>query len=408
LNLQDIIPKLDHDGKLVILSSAIRTLDYGFLTVFLGVYLTLMNFTVTQAGLIFAGIMAGSALSNAIASWKGDFIGRKNFLLILAGLMAFAGFCFPLASNVYFLILIGLFAVTTSSGGDRTAFTSIDTAILAQTCRPNQRTLVFSYYNLTTILTKAIGALLITIPHFIQSTSDISEINSFKLMFLIYAFFALLSMLSYSGLSRNIEPDVTPKKRHSASRSKDEKALIIKMTALSSMDALGGGFVLRSFISFWFVNQFGVSLFSLSAIFFSAQLLNLTSVALASPLATRIGLVNTMVFTQVAANLTFVGMAFSNGLSVAIGFFLLHELCNDMDVPTRQSYTMAIVPAESRTAMASLNNLGRNIAQVISPISAGLIAQVTFLGAPFIAGAIVKLGYNYALYTMFREIKPEG
>ena len=174
MNLQDIIPKLDHDGKLVILSSAIRTLDYGFLTVFLGVYLTLMNFTVTQAGLIFAGIMAGSALSNAIASWKGDFIGRKNFLLILAGLMAFAGFCFPLASNVYFLILIGLFAVTTSSGGDRTAFTSIDTAILAQTCRPNQRTLVFSYYNLTTILTKAIGALLITIPYFIQNVSDIS------------------------------------------------------------------------------------------------------------------------------------------------------------------------------------------------------------------------------------------
>ena len=178
------------------------------------------------------------------------------------------------------------------------------------------------------------------------------------------------------------------------------------MTAVSALDALGGGFIVRGFISFWFVSQFGVNLYSLSAIFFVAQLLNVGSVALAAPLASRIGLINTMAFTQVAANLLFIGMAFSVNIWMAVIFFLLHEISNDMDVPTRQSYTMAIVPPQSRTAMASVNNLGRNAAQVVSPTVAGFIAQVAFLGAPFLIGAVTKLVYNAMLYQMFRGIKP--
>ena len=178
------------------------------------------------------------------------------------------------------------------------------------------------------------------------------------------------------------------------------------MTGLSSLDALGGGFAVRSFVSFWFVSRFGVDLLGVSGIFFAAQLLNMASVALAAPVSRRIGLVNTMAFTQIAANLMFVGLALSHNVWLAVAFFLLHEVCNDMDVPTRQSYTMAIVPAESRTAMASLNNLGRNLAQTVSPTLAGIIAQVAFLGAPFLVGAATKLVYNALLLQMFRGIRP--
>lgn len=122
-------------------------------------------------------------------------------------------------------------------------------------------------------------------------------------------------------------------------------------------------------------------------------------------MASRIGLVNTMAWSQAVANLLFIAMAFASNLWMAILFFFLHEVSNEMDVPTRQSYTMAIVPQESRTAMATLNNLGRNAAQVISPTIGGFVAQVAFLGAPFLAGAGVKLVYNYMLYRMFKEIK---
>ena len=331
--------------------------------------------------------------------------------MAMAALMAAGGAAFPATSDVLLLCLIGVFAVTTSGGGDRTAFISMDTAMLAQTCAPSQRTIAFSWYNLITILTRAIGALLIALPELFQRWAGVGDIDSFRLMFGIYAAIACSGMLLYSRISPRVEAlragGAAGVPGASAARASGRPdGLIWKMTGVSALDALGGGFIVRGYISFWFVNNFGVDLFSISGIFFAAQLLNVASVALAAPVAGRIGLVNTMAFTQVAANLMFIGMAFSFNIWLAVAFFLLHEICNDMDVPTRQSYTMAIVPPESRTAMASLNNLGRNAAQTISPVMAGFIAQAAFLGAPFLLGAATKLVYNLMLYQMFKGIKP--
>lgn len=403
--ISNVVPSLDRDGKVIILASAIRTLDYGFLSVFLGVYLSLLEFSALQAGLVFSGIMAGSALSNLIASWKGDAIGRRRLLVGLSVLMVVGGLLFPWTSSVGVLMLIGLFAVTTSSGGDRTAFISMDTAILAQTCEPSQRTLVFSWYNLVSIFTKATGALLVSVPVALQAWAGMGEIASFKAMFAIYAVLAVSGIVLYARLSPNVEPPSKDEMAGQTQMSDNDRRLIIKMTAVSTLDALGGGFIARGFISYWFVTRFGVDVVSVSAVFFFAQLLNVVSVALASPVASRIGLVKTMAFTQVVANLFFIAMAFAANLWMAVIFFMLHEVSNEMDVPTRQSYTMAIVPQESRTAMATLNNLGRNSAQVISPTIGGFVAQVTFLGAPFLAGAAIKLVYNYMLYQMFKGIK---
>ena len=404
--LSRIAPHIGRDGNIIIAAAALRTLDYGFISVFLGVYLTLLEFTALQAGIVFSGIMLGSALSNLLATLWGDRIGRRRLLVAMSALMVAGGVAFPATSDVLLLCLIGVFAVTTSGGGDRTAFISMDTAMLAQTSAPSQRTIAFSWYNLITILTRAIGALLIALPELFQRGAGVGEIDSFRLMFAIYAAIACSGMLLYSRISPRVEARRTDAAGADARASSRPDGLIWKMTGVSALDALGGGFIVRGYISFWFVNNFGVDLFSISGIFFAAQLLNVASVALAAPVAARIGLVNTMAFTQVAANLMFIGMAFSFNIWLAVAFFLLHEICNDMDVPTRQSYTMAIVPPESRTAMASLNNLGRNAAQTISPVMAGFIAQAAFLGAPFLLGAATKLVYNLLLYQMFKGIKP--
>lgn len=408
--LSRIAPQIGRDGNIIIAAAALRTLDYGFISVFLGVYLTLLEFSALQAGIVFSGIMLGSALSNLLATLWGDRIGRRRLLVAMAALMAMGGAAFPATSDVLLLCLIGVFAVTTSGGGDRTAFISMDTAMLAQTCAPSQRTIAFSWYNLITILTRAVGALLIALPELFQRWAGVGAIDSFRLMFGIYAAIACSGMLLYSRVSPRVEArraGAAGVPGASAARSSGRPdGLIWKMTGISALDALGGGFIVRGYISFWFVNNFGVDLFSISGIFFAAQLLNVASVALAAPVAARIGLVNTMAFTQVAANLMFIGMAFSFNIWLAVAFFLLHEICNDMDVPTRQSYTMAIVPPESRTAMASLNNLGRNAAQTISPVMAGFIAQAAFLGVPFLLGAATKLVYNLMLYQMFKGIKP--
>ncbi len=403
------MPSVGRDGNIIVAAAALRTLDYGFISVFLGVYLTLLDFTVVQAGLVFSAIMAGSALSNSLASWKGDTIGRKRMFIAMSVLMVAGGVVFSISSDFVVLMLVGVFAVTTSGGGDRTAFISLDTAVLAQTSTSAQRTLAFSWYNLVTIFTRSLGALLIAFPAFIERWGNIGELESYKLMFAVYAAIAAAGILLYARLSPQIEVQRRDQSRADGPASveaSEARGLIWRMTALSSLDALGGGFAVRSFVSFWFVSQFGIDLFGVSGIFFVAQLLNLVSVALATPVAKRIGLVNTMAFTQVAANLMFVGMAFSSNVWLAVAFFLLHEICNDMDVPARQSYTMAIVPAESRTAMASINNLGRNLAQTISPTLAGIIAQAAYLGAPFLVGAATKLVYNALLLQMFRGIKP--
>ena len=408
--LTRIAPQAGRDGNLIIAAAALRTLDYGFISVFLGVYLTLLGFSAFQAGVVFSGIMLGSGLSNLLATLWGDRIGRRRLLLGMAGLMAAGGLALGSTADAWLLTAIGVFAVTTAGGGDRTAFISMDTAMLAQTSAASRRTLAFSWYNVVTILTRAVGALLIALPEGLQRVVGMGEADSFRAMFVIYAAIAVVGALPYSRLSERVEAPRGQRVAKGIARiaggSRAHRGLVWKMTGVSALDALGGGFIVRGYVSFWFVNRFGVDLLSISGIFFAAQLLNVASVALAAPVAARIGLVNTMAFTQVVANLMYVGMAFSGNVWAAIGFFMLHEVANDMDVPARQSYTMAITPAESRTAMAGLNNLGRNAAQTISPAVAGQIAGAAFLGAPFLVGAVTKLVYNGLLVWMFRGVKP--
>lgn len=404
MKASSIVPQLDRDGRLVIAASAVRGFGYSFLSVFLGVYLSLLDFTAFQAGLVFSGIMAGGALSNAVASWRGDTIGRRRMLVAMSVLMVLGGLLFPISSSVVFLVVIGLFAMTTSTGGDRTAFLSLDTAILVGTCRPSQRTMVFSWYNLVNFAGKALGALLLTVPTLLQSQLGMGELASYKSMFFVYAATAAGGIVLYAMLSPQVEPPKVSRE-NARSISREHKGVIARLSGLFFLDALGGGFIVRSFMSYWFVSRFGVDLFSIAGIFFAGQVLNVVSVSLAAPMASRIGLIRTMAFTQALANLLFIGMAFSTNVWMAVIMFLLHELSNDMDVPTRQSYTMAIVPPESRTATASVTNLGRNIAQTISPTLAGLAAQATFLGAPFLIGAGIKLVYNGILYATFRGVK---
>ena len=292
-----------------------RTLDYGFISVFLGVYLTLLDFSALQAGLVFSAIMAGSALSNMLASWKGDTIGRKRMfiamsLLMVAGGVGLLDFLRHCGSDVGRRVRGDDFRGRRPHGLYITGYCQC----WQKLPRRRSATVVFSWYNLVTIFTRSLGALLIALPVLFQQWTDIGELASFKLMFVIYTVIAAGAILLYVRLSPRIE---VQGKAVSASRESvpdgapSARGVIWKMTGLSALDALGGGFAVRSFVSFWFVNRFGVDLLGISGIFFAAQLLNVVSVALAAPVAARIGLVNTMAFTQVAANLMFIGMAFS-------------------------------------------------------------------------------------------------
>lgn len=395
---------LDRNGKLVVAASAVRSVDYSFLAAFLGVYLSLLDFTALEAGIVFSGIMAGAAISNVVASWKGDAIGRRRMLVLMSALMVVGGALFPFTSSPWALAAVGLLAMTSSTGGDRTALSSLDMAILAQSCGTRHRTLAFSWYNLVSVGAKSLGALMVALPPLLQSWAGLEELAAFKAMFGLYCLIAVAGGLLYVALSPSAEA-ARGGARAARQPSGDHRGVMLRLTGLFSMDALGGGFMVKGFISYWFVTRFGMDLNTLAAVFFAGQLLNVVSIVLAAPVAGRLGLINTMAVSQVLSNAAMMAVPLTDSVWLAVAFLLTRELLNDMDIPARQSYTMAIVPPEQRTAMAGVTNLGRNVAQMVSPTLAGYAASTAFLGAPFLIGGAIKIAYNAILYAMFRDVK---
>lgn len=410
--LRHVLPAVNRDGKIVIAAASVRSLGYGFMSVFLGVYLDLLEFTPLQAGFVFSAIMAGGALSNVVASWRGDAIGRRRMLIGMAALMSLGGFLFPISEQTALLIAISLIAMTTSSGGDRTAFLSIDMAILAQSGRARQRTALFSLYNLAGRLTKAIGSAAVGLPALAQWLFGVDAILSYKLMFFGYAAFALCCLAIYWKLSPNAEPPATRRAddgdgdaAEPEKMSRESRSIIVRLSLLFTMDSLGGGFMVNAYLSYFFANRFEMDAGTIGLIFFIGSLLNTLSIILAAPTAQRIGLILTMAASQGIANSMLILMALTGTPALAVAFFLIRELINDMDIPTREAYTMAIVPPGARTSAAGLTNLGRTLAQAVAPLFGGYVATATALGAPILIGSAVKLGYNALLYAMFRTVQ---
>ena len=383
----------------------------------MGVYLDKLDFTVCEATLVFSAIMAGGALSNVAASWRGDRIGRRRMLVVMAALMGIGGALFPLTERAAFLIAISLIAMTTSTGGDRTAFLSLDMAVLSQSGRGGQGTLLFSWYNLLGRLAKAASSLMLIMPAALRTAFGVEEIASFKAMFFIYALIAFAGCAIYARLSAAAEPpraqdaatasesDSAAADSPSPKMSRDSRNIVIKLSILFSLDSLGGGFMVTAFMSYFFANKFGMSAEAIGVIFFIAQLLNSVSIMLAAPAARRVGLILTMAGSQGIANSMMILMALTDNPALAVAFFMARELINDMDIPTRQAYSMAIVPPDARTATAGVTNLGRTAAQTVAPLIAGPIAQAAALGVPIIIGSVIKLLYNGALYITFRAVR---
>ncbi len=200
-----IVPPLDRDGRVVMAAAALRSLDYGFLSIFLGVYVTVLEFSALESGLVFSAIMAGGSLSNAVASWRGDSIGRRRMLVAMAVLMGLGGVMYAVTSSVVAMMAISVFAMTTSTGGDRTAFLTMDMAVLAQTAQDRHRTAVFTLYNVVGRAAKAIGALMIAAPVVIQAWTGLDETASFKAMFWAYAVIGFAGVAVYALLTPNAE-----------------------------------------------------------------------------------------------------------------------------------------------------------------------------------------------------------
>jgi MFS family permease len=416
---------ISKDGKLLLVARILRTFAYGFLSIILSIYLKLIGFDGFLIGLILTCTLINSVIFTLVASFYADRIGRRKMLIIYAILMAISGIVFFVTSNYIALIAACLIGTINVTGTETGAFLSIEQAMLPQTVKDvKKRNTLFAFYNMVGTFAMSAGVLVSGLPVIIQHQLGLSEIASIKPLFLLYSILGVAVSASYLLLSKKVEltekdeakEQVQAKDLESDEKQKSRskpltqtlsptsKKIVGKLSGLFAIDSFGGGFVIQSIVSLWFFTKFGADLTLLSYIFSIAGVLTAFSFLASAKIADRIGLINTMVFTHIPSNILLILVAFSPTLPIAVALYLARMALSQMDVPTRQSYIVAVVKEDERTAAAGITNISRNISQAISPSIAGSILQsVSLLSAPFLLGGLIKIVYDIALYLQFKR-----
>lgn len=396
------------DGKLILSARVIRTFAYGFLSVVLAIYLKLIGFNDVLIGLVLAATLVNSVIFTLIASFYADRIGRRKTLIIYGALMSIAGTIFLATENYLALIAAALIGTINVTGSETGAFLSIEQALLPQTVNNNRKRItIFALYNMAGTFAMSAGILLSGFSTILQELYGMNQIESIKPLFLLYSVLGVVVLGIYFMLSKKIEVSGNITKPAMQTLSPQSKQIVGKLSGLFAVDSFGGGFVIQSIVSLWFFTKFGVDLAALSVILSIAGVLTAFSFLAAAKIADRIGLVNTMVFTHIPSNVLLILVGFAPSLPLAIAFYLTRMALSQMDVPTRQSYIVAVVSEDERMPAAGITNISRNISQAISPSLTGYILQVLpALSAPFVLGGALKIAYDIALYVNFRKIKP--
>ncbi len=399
---------ISKDGKLILGARIVRTFSYGFLSVVLAIYLSLLGFNEILIGVVLTATLVNGIIFNLVSSAYADKIGRKKFLILYAILMIVSAAIFFVTNNYVALIVAALVGTINVTGSEVGAFLSLEQAILPQTINDEKkRTSIFAIYNMVGTFAMSGGVLLSGLPHLMSLQFGLDKIEAIKVLFLAYAACALAVLAIYLVLSPKIETRDKKENIPTIRRNitPESRSIIAKMSSLFAVDSFAGGFVIQSIVSFWFYTKFGADLSTISYIFTAAGVLTALSYLLASKAASRIGLVNTMVWTHIPSNVFLILVAFAPTFPLAIGLYLARMSISQMDVPTRQSYLMAVVKENERVAAAGITNTSRNIAQAVSPSIAGaILGQI--LVAPFVIGGVLKLAYDVALFINFRKIKP--
>jgi MFS family permease len=397
---------------LILLMRGLRQFAYGLLAVILGVVLADEGFSPAAIGVLITVSLIGDMAGTYVIGLFADAWGRRRMLALLALLMAATGAVFGLVRSYPVLLVAAFFGTLGTTASETAPFLPIDQAMLAQVSTPERRTALFARYNLIASLSTALGALAAGLPGLLTPVG-LPLASGNRLLFGVYAALALV----VAGLSLRLSPPVEAPDRppiemqslgqRLAPQLHRSRGIVWRLTALFSVDALAGGLVVQSLMALFFHLRFGVPLTTLSALFFGANLLSALSFLAAVPLARRFGLLNTMVFTHLPSNVLLALVAFAPTFPSAAALLLLRQALSQMDVPTRQAYTMALVEPSERTAAASVTSLARSVGSSTSPVFSGLLLQgsLLVLGLPFILAGALKAAYDLTLWSIFRHVQ---
>ncbi len=405
-------PGASGDAVRIVVGRGVRAFADGFVALLLPVYLIELGFSAFAIGAIVTSTLIGTALVTTWVGMTANRYSRRRMLLAAAGLMAATGAAFIFTTGFWPLLVIAFVGTMNPTSGDASVFLPLEQAILSQSIEPHRRTALFARYSVIGTLAAAFGVLAASLPDLATAWVDISRATAIQLMFALYAVLGCVMFLLYRPLSTAVElPVAAPRAQlHQSqlhqSQLHQSRRLVYGLAALFAIDALGSGCLVQSLLALWLLQQYGVSVTTVATILFWSGVLSAASYLAAVPLAARIGLIRTMVFTHLPSNIFLMLVPFSPNLTTAIGLLLARSALSNMDVPTRVSYVMAVVTPEERPAAASLTAVPRPFAWAASSMLSGYLLTLSPFGWPLLIGGAVKAAYDILLLIKFQKVRP--
>ncbi len=385
----------------LLVGRALRGFCDGYIAVLLPAYLLGLGFEPLDVGLISSATLAGSALATVLIGLVGSRFPLRRLLILAAVLMAATGVAFASLSSLWPLLIVAFVGTLNPSSGDVSVFLTLEHARLANAAMPTARTALFARYSLSGSLSAALGALAAGLPGWVAMHAGVPLLTGMRLMFVVYALTGIALCALYARL-----PEPPSGQGPAAAPLGPSRGIVMRLALLFSVDAFAGGLVVNALLSLWLMQRFGMSPGAAGQFFFWAGLMTTASQLAAVPLARKIGLLNTMVFTHIPSSIFLIAAALSPSLTPTLLLLLARSALSQMDVPTRTAFVMAVVTPAERTAAASLTAVPRSLAAAASPALAGALMALGWVAAPLLACGLLKISYDLALLAAFRRLKP--
>ena len=390
------------DARRILVARGLRAFGDGFVALLVPIYLYDLGFTALAIGAIVTSTLIGTALLTLWVGMAANRHSRRGLLLAAAVLMAATGAGFAITTAFWPLLLIAFIGTMNPTSGDASIFLPLEHAALTQTVEPRRRTALFARYSVIGSLAGAIGVLAAALPDWAAAWTGYSRTAAVQSMFVLYALLGLISLLLYRPLSAAVEaPDEAPHRPLQRS-----KRLVYGLAALFGMDSFGTGFLVQSLLALWLYQTFQLSVTAAASILFWTGICSTISYFAAVPIAQRIGLINTMVFTHLPSNILLILIPFAPDLTIAIALLLARSALSQMDVPTRASYVMAVVAPEERSAAASITAVPKTFAWAAGSLISGYLLTLSSFGWPLLIGGVVKGAYDILLLAKFQKVRP--
>ncbi len=406
------IPDPAHDIRLLFATRATRLFAYGLLSVVLVLHLAAAGLTEARIGLLLSLTLAGDTVVSLLITTRADRVGRRRMLALGAGLMLFAAALFATTTSFVLLLVAATIGVISPAGNEVGPFLAVEQAALSQGIAPERRTQLFAWYQLAGAFATALGSLVGGALASGLQGAGWTALSSYRAVVVGYGVLGGVLLLLFTRLSPAAEAPASkrvattrPSFLHADLGLHRSRGIVLRLSALFSVDAFAGGFIVQAFVAYWFHQRFGADPARLGQIFFGANVLAGVSALSAAWVARRIGLVRTMVFTHLPSNVLLLAVPLMPTEPLAIAVLFLRFSISQMDVPTRQSYTMAVVDPDERSAAAGVTGIARTVGSSLAPLAAGpLYASAALASYPFFIAGLLKIAYDLVLFAAFRKL----